>query len=113
MELTYAFNKNCCIANVSLDGLDGCEQVASVKEALNMMKIKNPAITFADHAKAGMYNDVSDEDYQRMLNTVKCVSSLWQYRDAPEDTRPKSEMNALMLLVNAVELISRLNAQSG
>ncbi len=111
MELVYEFDQNGAMTDAHFEGLDGCEQVSSVKEALSLMKIRNPAVSFSEGAKAGVYNDVPDEEYQPMFQAVKCVSSLWRYKDAPEGSPNQLEMNALMLLANAVELVSRLNAQ--
>jgi len=75
-----------------------------------MMKIKNPAASFSYDVMNGLY-DVSDEEYERMLDTVKCVSSLWQYNDALAGSSAQYEMNALTQLTNAIELISELNTR--
>ncbi len=111
MELVFDFDEGCSMTSVRFDGLDGCEPVTSVKEALGMMKIKNPAVSFSYDAMNGLYNDVSDEEYQQMLDTVKCVSSLWQHKDAPEGSSAQYEMNVLTLLSNAIELVSELNTR--
>ncbi len=39
------------------------------------------------------------------------MSSLWYYADEPGETPPKFEMNALMLLANALEALSQFNVQ--
>lgn len=110
MELAYKFAQDGTISNVHFEGLDGCEPVRSVKEALDLMRIVNPAVAFAEDTRAGRYNDVSDEDYKLMLDAVKCVSSLWQYQGAMPDKKKEFQMNPLMLLANAVELLSQLDA---
>lgn len=111
MELIFDFDQCQGLANVRFEGLDGTEGVASTKQALSLLKIRNPASTFRDAVKNGEYNDVPDEEYARMLETVKFISSMWCYPDEPGKAPQKSEMNALMLLANAIEALSQLNAQ--
>lgn len=110
MKMKYYFDDDSCLANVTFDGLTGREYVTSTKDALNVMKIKNPAIDFCADAKAGIYNDVSDEEYKKMLKTIKCIKDLWCYPGDPKD-KMQSEMNVLTLLANAIELISRQSVQ--
>ena len=44
--------------------------------------IKNPAIEFADDAKAGVYNELSDEKYAAILEEVKLFCSIFQNESA-------------------------------
>ena len=111
MKLLYEFDASQNIINARFDGLDGCESVSSVKEALGLMQIVNPAVAFADAVKSGMYLDVSDEAYQRMLNNIKRISLLWHYPDDPADSQTRYQLNALMLLANAIEVISKQDTQ--
>ena len=110
MELRDSFDSRQALINVRFDGLDGLERVASVKEALGLLKIRNPAKTFSEAMYSGAYNDVPDAEYKRMLETVKFISSMWCYMDEPGEAPPKYEMNALMLLANAIEALSQFNA---
>lgn len=110
MELHYKFNKDYSMENVVFDGLNGREYITSTKDALNLMKIKNPALAFCEEAKAGLYDSISDEEYQQALDTIQCVKSLWRYPGEAEGTS-RTEMNILMLLANAIELVSRQNAE--
>ncbi|MCR5502153.1 MAG: hypothetical protein K6F53_04035 [Lachnospiraceae bacterium] len=41
------------------------------------LKIRNPALDFAEMAKAGRFNDMSDEDYEIALRRIKTVSSFF------------------------------------
>lgn len=108
MKLKYDFDDDSSLKGVAFDGLTGCEYVISTKDALNVMKIHNPAMDFSQDAKGGLYDEVSDEEYEQMLYTVKCVKELWRY---PGDSGVREEMNILMLLANAIELISRQDVQ--
>lgn len=112
MELSYEMCEDGSVINARFEGLNGCEHITSVKQALTMLKVQNPAVDFANAAKAGMYDAVSDEEYARMLSAVECISLLWRYDgDEPADKSTRAEMNVLMLLANAIELISRQNVR--
>lgn len=64
MELLFDFEQRQGIANAHFEGLDGTESVTSVKDALRLLKIRNPAVNFANAAKHGAYDDVSDAEYK-------------------------------------------------
>ena len=109
MNLKYDNGEGGRISGVRFcSSLTGCEYVTSTKQALELLKIQNPAIGFTEAAKAGEFDSMTDEAYQDILDTIERVSYLWRYPD--EDTSDgknlKAEMNPLMLLANAIELIS-------
>ena len=110
MELTFTFDKNYVMENIVFDGLNGREYVTSTKNALNVLKLKNPAVDFTKDVKRGVYDSLSDEEYKQALSAIECVSGLWRYPDEPENQSTKYEMNVLALLANAIRLISRQNA---
>ncbi len=107
MEILFDFDLRRCIHHVHFEGLDGTEPVTSVKDALSRMKIRNIGTTFAENVQASKYDDLSDEEYGRMLEHVKFLSTLWRYPDAPKGAPQEYEMNALMLLANALELLCK------
>lgn len=111
MDMIYDFSGDSSLEGVRFNGLTGQEYVKSTKEALNVMKIKNPAILFKEDAKAGAFNEVSDEKYEQMLYTIKTISTLWHYPGEPDGNSMANEMNILMLLANAIELISRQDVE--
>jgi hypothetical protein len=51
------------------------EDADTLHNYANNLVLKNPAITFSEMAKAGLFNDMSDEDYKVALENVKLVSS--------------------------------------
>ena len=107
MDILFDFDTWRCIHNVRFEGLDGTEPVTSVKDALERMKIRNIATTFAENVQALKYDDMTDEEYERMLEHVKFLCTLWRYPDAPRGAPQEYEMNALMLLANALELLCK------
>lgn len=68
----------------------------------NRLKIKNPAVGFADMARAGLFNEMSDEDYDNALRRMKLVSTFFN---------SKSEANVFHVLAEAMKYI--LSSQSG
>lgn len=53
MDMIFDFDSRQGLTNVRFDGLTGCEEVTSVKQALNLMKIRNPAVTFSEAVHNG------------------------------------------------------------
>ena len=111
MDISFEYAKNGTINNLTFEGLDGREYVTSTKDALNVMKIRNPALRFSDDAKAGCFNEMTDAAYQDVLDMIKCIKLLWRHPDAPDDDGTLTEMNALALLANAIMLVSRQRVQ--
>ena len=111
MELLFDFDEHQGLTNIRFSGLDGSKPITSVKEALSLLKIRNLASTFRDALECMMYDNMTDEEYGQMLDTIKFLQELWRYPDEPGEAQKKYEMNVLMLLANAIEALSRLNAQ--
>lgn len=112
MELKYDVNADGSVANVRFDGLDGCECVTSVKQALSVLQVENPAVIFTKNAKSGLYDRISDTDYYRMLDAVEHIALLWRYDgDTPENKSTQQSLNALTLLANAITMIGQMHAQ--
>lgn len=42
--------------------------------------LQNPAIDFADAARAGEYNEMSDQEYDEILSDIKAVSKVWMQK---------------------------------
>lgn len=49
---------------------------------LTSKKLKNPAVEFTKQAKAGKFDNLSDEEYQERLDEVEVQSKFWE--DKPE-----------------------------
>lgn len=84
---------------------------------LTSKKLKNPAVEFAKKAKAGEFDNISDEEYQEKLELVEAQSVMWE--DKPEidlltlffnatDALPKNSMRTLVSNAN-----NALRAMSG
>lgn len=110
MVMEYEYNENGSMERISFEGLNGTENAGNLKCTLGLLKIENPAVTFAEKVKAGEYDHVPDDEFIRIRDETKFVSSLWHYPDDREGQTAECEMNALMLLANSIEAASRLHA---
>ena len=76
---------------------------------LSSKKMKNPAVEFANQAKAGKYNDLSDAEYAIELEKVKNKAKLWEDKPdadlltlyfAATDALPRNSMRTLVANAN-------------
>lgn len=112
MELKYEVGADGSIINTQFEGLDGRERVTSVKQALGVLQIENPAIVFTRNAKAGLYDCISDAEYNRMLAIVEHIALLWRNNgDIPEGKSTQPHLNVMVLLANAIEMIGQMHMQ--
>ena len=93
--------------HVTFEGLSGQEFAGSLKEALGILKIENPAAGLREDLKKGRYND---EELEPVIQAVRLISSIWQDPERGSSPNGEEEMNILMLLAAAFEMISRLHA---
>ncbi len=108
MEMDWKFNQDGSLEHITFQGLNGSEFVGNLKSALDLLKIKNPTSTFADRVKTGEFDNMLDDEYCMIYRAIDSVSSLWYYPDVQEeDELAQCEMNVLMLLANAIEVISK------
>ena len=105
MKMNYRFTEDFCMEDVSFEGLSGQEFAGSLKEALGILKIENPAAGLREDIKKGRYKD---EELESVLEVMKRISSLWHNPKKQSSSKEEGEMNVLMLLAAAFELISRM-----
>lgn len=76
---------------------------------LSSKKMKNPAVEFANQAKAGKFNDLSDAEYAIELAKVKNKAKLWEDKPdadlltlyfAATDALPRNSMRTLVANAN-------------
>lgn len=105
MKMNYRFTEDFCMEDVSFEGLSGQEFAGSLKEALGILKVENPVAGLREDIKKGRYKD---EELESVLEVVKRISSLWHNPKKQSSSKEEGEMNVLMLLAAALELISRM-----
>ena len=109
MTMSYEVNPDFTLRDIGFIGCTGLERVSNVKEALGILRLENPAIAFTEAAKAGKFNEMSDEEYHQLLSTFKCVADLFRYPDDPADAKNQPQMNILTLLSNAITKLVQLH----
>lgn len=65
---------------------------------LTSKKLKNPAVEFSKRAKAGEFNELSEEEYQDKLEEVQAQSAIWE---------DKAETDLLTLFFNATDALPK------
>ncbi|RKI36479.1 hypothetical protein D7V86_24655 [bacterium D16-51] len=107
MTMDFKYDNYGSLEHITFRGLNGCEPVRDLKNALELLKIDNPKRTFQDRVKAGEFDNTSDDEYKQIVDAVDFAASLWRYPGAQVGTLAQSEMNALMLLANAIGVASK------
>lgn len=108
MKMNYRFTKDFYMEDISFEGLSGQEFAGSLKEALGILKIENPAAGLLEDIKKGRYKN---GELEPVLEAVKLISSLWHDPEKEPSEGGEKERNIIMLLAAAIELISRLQAE--
>jgi len=110
MEMDWSYNADGNLERITFQGLSGSEFTGNLKSALQLLKVKNPTSTFADRVKTGEFDNVTDDEYERLVGEINFISTLWRYPDAQEGELAQYELNVLMLLANAIAAASRMHA---
>lgn len=111
MKLNYSIAPDGTLRDVEFVGATGQEQVHTVKGALQVLQLEAPGPDFIEAVKRGEYNSVSDEEYSRILLTMRCIQELFRFPDRPKDAAPLPQMNVLSLLANAMTRLVELDVE--
>ncbi len=109
MKMNFQYDYG-SLEHITFEGLNGCETVRDMKNALELLKIENPKRTFQDRVRAGEFDDTPDDEYMQIVSAVEFAATLWRYPDAQAGELAQPAMNVLMLLANAIEVCSKQNA---
>ena len=107
MDFQYDYGS---LKHIAFEGLNGCESVRDLKNALELLKIENPKRTFQARVRAGEFDDTPEDEYRQIVSAVEFLATLWRYPDAQAGELAQPAMNVLMLLANAIEMCSKQNA---
>lgn len=110
MKMDFNYDNYGSLEHITFEGLNGCESVRDMKNALELLKIENPKRTFQARVRAGEFDTTPEDEYLQIVDAVDFVATLWRYPDAKVGELAQPEMNVLMLLANAIELASKQNA---
>lgn len=110
MKMDFQYDNYGSLEHITFEGLNGCETVRDMKNALELLKVENPKRTFQERVRAGEFDDTPEDEYLQIVDAVEFVATLWRYPDAKVAEIAQPEMNVLMLLANAIEMCSKQNA---
>lgn len=110
MKMDFQYDNYGSLEHITFEGLNGCESVRDMKNALELLKIENPKRTFQERVRAGEFDATPEDEYKQIVDAVDFVATLWRYPDAKVGELAQPEMNVLMLLANAIEMCSKQNA---
>jgi len=97
LELKYNFNDKLDLMRIDIVGLTGCEQVATLKEAVSLLQLENPCKTFSQKAKTlGVYDGYSDAQMEKEAHIANELTKFWCHYDDAEQILPS--MNVLSIL---------------
>ncbi len=85
--MNFKYDEYGSLEHITFQGLNGCEPVRDLKNALELLKIENPKRTFQDRVKAGEFDNTSDDGYEQIVDAVDFAASLWRYPDAQVERR--------------------------
>ncbi len=109
MRLRYEFNEDGTIRDAGFTGCSGLERAGNIKEALRVLHMDNPISAFREAVQRGKYSDLSDEEYDQRLASIRCLSDLFHFPDDPPDAKAQRQMNVLSLLANAITKLVELD----
>ena len=75
--MKYELNYEDCSFNSLIISAEEWEDQDLLHNYSFALKLRNPAITFADMVKSGGLDCMSDEEYETALQNMKILSSFW------------------------------------
>lgn len=90
---------------IKFEGMKGSECCSTVKDALRLLQIENPAAVFAANYKRGMYDCTPDRFIARDAAVINYISELWHQEDDGEMIK---FVNVVTLLANSLALNIKL-----
>ena len=88
--------------------LTGYEKPNTMKEALKLLSVENPCLTFSKKYKAGEYESrFTETEVGIIADICNRLHELWQYEYVtdPKDKNRRAYMTPLQLLENTINLV--------
>lgn len=106
MQIKYSFvPESDELYKIKFEGMKGTEHCATVKDALRLLQIENPSVTFSNNMKRGMYDCTPDRFIARDATVTNFISELWHQE---EDNEMIKFVNVVTLLANSLALNVKL-----
>ena len=70
MTMDFIYDEYGSLEHITFSGLNGCETVRDLKNALELLKIENPKQTFRERVKSGEFDNTPDDEYEQIVSAV-------------------------------------------
>ena len=95
MQIEYELDRECLPKKIHIIPSKH-EDIEMLHNISSRLIIENPSLAFVNSAKQGLFNNFTDEEYEKILAVAKRLNSLFY---SEEDKKPKATMNIFDLLV--------------
>lgn len=95
MQIEYEIDKDCLPKKIHIIPSKH-EDIEMLHNISSRLIIENPSLAFVNSAKQGLFNNFTDEEYEKILAVAKRLNSLFY---SEKDNKPKANINIFDLLV--------------
>ena len=95
MQIEYELDRYCLPKKIHIIPSKH-EDIEMLHNISSRLIIENPSLAFVNSAKQGLFNNFTDEEYEKILAVAKRLNSLFY---SEKDNKPKANINIFDLLV--------------
>lgn len=95
MQIEYELDRDCLPKKTHIIPSKH-EDIEMLHNISSRLIIENPSLAFVNSAKQGLFNNFTDEEYEKILAVAKRLNSLFY---SEKDNKPKANINIFDLLV--------------
>ena len=95
MQIEYELDRECLPKKIHIIPSKH-EDIEMLHNISSRLIIENPSLAFVNSAKQGLFNNFTDEEYEKILAVAKRLNSLFY---SEKDNKPKANINIFDLLV--------------
>ena len=95
MQIEYELDRDCRPKKIHIIPSKH-EDIEMLHNISSRLIIENPSLAFVNSAKQGLFNNFTDEEYEKILAVAKRLNSLFY---SEKDNKPKANINIFDLLV--------------
>ena len=95
MQIEYELDRDCLPKKIHIIPSKH-EDIEMLHNISSRLIIENPSLAFVNSAKQGLFNNFTDEEYEKILAVAKRLNSLFY---SEKDNKPKANINIFDLLL--------------
>lgn len=95
MQIEYELDRDCLPKKIHIIPSKH-EDIEMLHNISSRLIIENPSLAFVNSAKQGLFNNFTDEEYEKILAVAKRLNQLFY---SEKDNKPKANINIFDLLV--------------